>query len=214
MGGLRRTQVIAVVFILFVLLSAAAGCGSNKAVIKSLVPKEGLPGTGFKITGTYFGQTRDKSTVNVDGKKASVTLWADTSIKAIIPKDATVGSVPVTVVTGAGTSNKVTCTVIATSTESSPLPAMENFLKSQGIDTTDMSFSVVATSKTDPNWKLDKAVKTGEPTRYFVFHKDTDGWTIVDYGTTFTTDQMKVDGAPRDLKPPTQSTSTAPSPTQ
>jgi len=40
-------------------------------------------------------------------------------------------------------------------------------------------------------------------TYYFLVRKTKDGWTIKDFGTSLTADQMKIDGAPSDLKPPT-----------
>jgi len=55
----------------------------------------------------------------------------------------------------------------------------------------------------DPNWKLDKAEKTDGTTYYFLFYKTADGWTLIDFGSGFTADQMKIDGAPGDLRPPT-----------
>ena len=199
----KRSQVIAICIVLMLLLAVVAGCGASKAVIKSVTPKEGLVGTGFKISGASFGKTQDKSTVTVGGKKAGIASWSDTSITATVHKSLIAGSYPVAVVTGAGTSNKVTYTVLPTFTGLSPLSAMLSFLMVRGVNTAAMSFSVVATSKTEPDWKLDKAVKTGEPTYYFIFHKVAEGWNIVDFGTRFTAEQMKVDGAPSDLQPPT-----------
>jgi uncharacterized protein (TIGR03437 family) len=198
-----RTSRSVAVLIAAVLLLVAAGCGAPKPVIKSVKPDEGLIRTGFKISGTSFDKTQKKSTVTVGGKKAPVLSWSDTSIEATVPIKLRAGKYPVVVTTDGGPSNKVTYTVFATFTGSTPLPAMLEFLKNRKIDTEGMSFSVVATSARNPDWKLDKAEKAGEPTYYFLFHKTADGWTLVDFGTDFTAEEMKIDGAPSDLKPPT-----------
>jgi uncharacterized protein (TIGR03437 family) len=181
----------------------AAGCGPSAPVIKSVKPNKGLVRTGFKISGTDFGKTKGKSTVTVGGKKATTVSWSDTSVKATVPVTLHAGSFPVVVTTEGGPSNKVNYTVYATFTGETPLPAMLEFLKNRKVDTEGMEFSVVATSKVDPTWKIDKAAKEGEPTYYFIFRKTTDGWTIMDFGTSFTTEQMRTVGAPSDLKPPT-----------
>jgi uncharacterized protein (TIGR03437 family) len=200
----RRSQTIAICIVLMLSLAVLAGCGATKAVVKSVTPVEGMVSSGFKISGTSFGKTRDKSSVTVGGKKAGIASWSDTSVTATVPASLDAGSYPVVVVTGAGTSNKVTYKVLATFTGSSPLPAMLNYFKSKGESTTGMTFSVVATSTANPDWKLDKAVKTGTPATYFIFHKTADGWTILDVATSFTAERMKIDGAPSDLKPPAQ----------
>jgi uncharacterized protein (TIGR03437 family) len=203
MLGTRRSQVAAICIAVALLMVVVAGCGTSKPVIKSVTPNKGLAGTGFKISGTFFGKTQDKGTVTVGGKKPIVVAWSDTSITATVPAVLSAGSYPVVLATAGGPSNKVTYTVFATFIGSTPLPAILEFLKNRKVDTKGMSFTAVATSKTDPNWKLDKATQTGGPTYYFLFHKTPSGWTIIDFGSGFTAEQMKIDGAPSDLKPPT-----------
>jgi hypothetical protein len=200
----RRARGVAICVAMVLLLAALAGCGASKGVIKSVTPKKGIAGTGFKVTGTSFGKTQDKSTVTVGGKKATVASWSDTAISAVVPKSMTAGSYKVAVVNSAGASNTVSYQVLPTFTASSPLPAMTNWLKNQGIDTTGITYTVVSTSTSDPNWKLDKASKTGGTTYYFLFNKDTKGWTIIDAGTAMTAAQLKMDGAPSDIKAPTE----------
>jgi uncharacterized protein (TIGR03437 family) len=203
MFGMKRSQYAAICIAITLMTVFITGCGTSKPVIKSVSPNKGLVGTGFKISGTFFGKTQDKGTVKVGGKKSIVVSWSDTSIMATVPAVLSAGSYPLIVTTSGGPSNPVTYTVFAMFTSSTPLPAMLEFLKNRKVDTKGMTFTAVATSKTDPNWKLDKAAKTGGPTYYFLFHKTPSGWTIVDFGTGFTASQMKTDGAPSDLKPPT-----------
>lgn len=198
--SLSATVLIATALLLVL---AAAGCGPGKPVINAVKPDEGLIRTGFKISGTAFGEARGKSTVTVGGKKSPIVSWSDTSIKATVPIKLTAGKHPVVVTTEGGPSNEKTYTVFATFTGSTPLPAMLEFLKNRKIDTKDMTFSVVATSKIDPSWKLDKAEDTDGTTYYFLFRETADGWTLIDFGTGFTAEQMKTVGAPSDIKPPT-----------
>lgn len=209
---MRRTQAVVVTLVLFALIALATGCGASKPVVESVTPKEGFPGTGFKVTGTDFGESQGKSTVHLGSKTVTASSWSTTRISANAPKDLAAGSYSITVTTGGGTSNKVSFTASPSFTAESPLPAMVNYLKSKDVTTTEMSFSVVATSKIDPNWKLDKATGAGQDTSYFLFHKDSGGWTIVDYGTDLTADQLKADGAPSDI-PPTQPTGSSSSST-
>lgn len=205
---MRRTQA-GIVLVIAILLVFVGGCGGSKPVIKSLNPKSGLAGIEFKLSGTGFGQKQGKSAVHVGTKTADISSWSETSISASVPSSLSSGRSSVSVVTATGTSNKVNFSVIKPVTASSPLQAMVNYLKSKGIDTTDISFEVVSVSKTDPNWKVDKASKTGKPTEYFLVHKVSDGWTVIDYGKSFTTTKMKADGAPSDLAPPPKATSSA-----
>ena len=203
MLGMKRSQVAVICIALALLMVIMAGCGASKPVVKSVKPNKGLAGTAFKISGQYFGKTQGKSTLTVDGKKSIVISWSDTSITATVPAVLTAGTYPVVVTTAAGPGNKVTYTVFATFTGSTPLPAMLQFLKNRKVDTKGIVSTAVATSKVDPTWKLDKAVASDGTTYYFLFRKTADGWTIKDFGTTLTAEQLHVDGAPSDLKPPT-----------
>jgi len=203
MLGMKRSQVAAICIAMALLMVLVVGCGASKPVNKSVTPNKGLAGTGFKVSGKYFGKTQGKSTLTVGGKKSIIMSWSDTSIAGTVPAVLTAGTYPVVVTTAAGPSNKVTYTVFATFTGSTPLPAMLQFLKNRKVDTKGMVFMAVATSKVDPTWKLDKAVASDGTTYYFLFRKTADGWTIKDFGTTLTAEQLHVDGAPSDLKPPT-----------
>ena len=209
----KRAQAAVVVVVLVALVALVTGCGASKPVLKSVTPKEGFPGTGLKITGTSFGDSQGKSTVKLGSKTLKATSWSPTDVTASVPADMAPGSYSVTVTTGGGTSNKIAFTVSQTFSAASPLPAMQNYLKSKGIDTTGMTFTVVTTSKLDPNWKLDQSVGEGQPTTYFLFHKDAAGWTIVEVATDFTAAQLKTDGAPSDIPPTTTSGTSSSAPT-
>ncbi|MEE8458879.1 MAG: PQQ-binding-like beta-propeller repeat protein [Phycisphaerales bacterium] len=56
------------------------------------------------IFGADFGATQGKSRVLIDGRVAIATTWTDTEIHAYVPEAASIASVPVTVVTAAGSS--------------------------------------------------------------------------------------------------------------
>lgn len=186
---------------LAVVIGLAAGCGAGKPVVKSADPKKGFAGTGFRVTGTGFGAKRDKSTLRLGSKAVKATSWSDTSVTARIPWGTAEGSYDITLKTAGGLSNRVSFEVQPGFTASTPLPAMMNYLKSIGVDTGAMSYSVVAASAEDPTWKLDKATSPSEGTHYFLVHQDEEGWSIVDYGTSITAARLKADGAPGDIPP-------------
>lgn len=208
----RRVQAAVVVVLLVALVALATGCGASKPALKSVAPTAGFPGTGFKITGTDFGESQGKSTVHLGSKAVTATSWSATGVTANVPAGTTAGSYGITVTTDGGTSNKINFKVSASFSAASPLPAMQNYFKSIGVATTGMSFTVVTTSKVDPNWKMDQATGTSQPTSYFLFHKDASGWTIVDYAPEFTASQLKADGAPSDIQPTVSTGSASSSP--
>jgi len=210
---MKRTHAVVFAPVFVLLLVLAAGCGVSKPVVKSVAPKTGFPGTGFKIAGTDFGTAKGKSTVRMGSKTLTTSSWSATGIATGVPKDMTAGNYSVTVTTSGGTSNKVAFTVEPSFTGSSPLPAMMNYLKSKSVDTNGLSFTVVTTSKSDPNWKLDKATRASQDTSYFLFHKESGGWAIVDYGTDLSADQLKLDGAPSDIPAAKPAGSSSSSPT-
>jgi hypothetical protein len=82
-----------------------------------------------------------------------------------------------------------------------PVAAMKAYMLAKGINGTNMLFSVVSASKSDPRWKLDKGT-LGSTVSYFLLKNVTGGWAVIDYGPTFTAAQMAADGAPADLAPP------------
>ncbi len=197
---MRNTRAIAVAFVLVTLVALATGCGSSKGTIKSVSPTDGLAGTIIKIAGSDFGGSQGKGSVRVGTLNAPVSKWSNAQITAIVPRSISPGNYPVTVINGAGTSNKVFFTVNKGFTSTTPLPAMLNYLKTNSIDSNGLSFSVVTTSKTDPNWKIDVASRAGTAAAYFLVHQATDGWSVIDYKTTqFTAKEIKDDGGPDDL---------------
>src|SRR5450756_1675713 len=182
MLGMKRSQVAAICIAIVLLMVVVGGCGANKPVIKSVTPNKGLAGTGFKVSGQYFGKAQGKSTVTVGGKKSTIISWSDTSITATVPAVLTAGTYPVVVTTNAGPGNKVSYTVFATFTGSTPLPAMLEFLKNRKVDTKGIVFTAVATSKVDPTWKLDKAVASDGMTCLLYTSDAADDLLCVDLG--------------------------------
>ncbi|MFH1150029.1 MAG: hypothetical protein V1748_06120 [Actinomycetota bacterium] len=84
-------------------------------------------------------------------------------------------------------------------TGSTPAEAMQKYIQSQGESSSGMSYSVVSVSKTDDDWKIDKAARSGGPSYYFVLHYTGGAWTVVDFGTGFNAERLAADGAPADL---------------
>ena len=209
---MKKSLAVVAVLILAGSIFLVAGCGASKPVVKSVAPKQGFAGTGFKVTGTSFGAKQEKSTLLLGSKTVKPSSWSDTSITAKVPSGTAAESYAITVKTSAGVSNKVSFKVESGFAASTPLPAMTNYLKSIDVDTAGMSYSVVTESKVDPNWKLDKATGSDKTTHYFLFHKDSTGWSIVDYGTSITAAQLKADGAPSDISPTESSSSPSSTP--
>jgi hypothetical protein len=84
----------------------------------------------------------------------------------------------------------------------SPAQAMKAYLKSKGTDYSQMSFSVVSESASDPGWKVDAATGPGSKPVYFLLRGANGTWTVIDSAAVLTAEQMKKRGAPADLKAP------------
>lgn len=80
-----------------------------------------------------------------------------------------------------------------------PAQAMSDYLRGLGKDPSGMIYGVVAVSRTDPNWKLDKGSKGKDTTLFFIVRYVNGGWVVVDSGTGFTAEQLAAKGAPGDL---------------
>ena len=65
--------------------------------LTAIAPEAGTPGTTVTITGENFSEVMAENEVNFDGREAEVTEASKTSLKAIVPEDATTGAVRVTV---------------------------------------------------------------------------------------------------------------------
>ncbi len=78
-------------------------------VVSSLLPSSGPAGSVFSIIGSNFGTTQDSSIAQLNGTSMVIANWADTSIQASVPPNASSGSVVVTVAGKA--SNGATFTV-------------------------------------------------------------------------------------------------------
>lgn len=81
-----------------------------------------------------------------------------------------------------------------------PSDAMAAYFKSKDIAASSMTYEVVTTSASDPNWKIDIASEPSGDKTYFLLHNVNDGWTVVEAGSALTAEKMKSVGAPSDLK--------------
>lgn len=221
---MSRRTFICIVSLIMVALTALAltgvvGCGdkeSDKPRITSVSPNDGAPGAEFEITGTNFGASQGKGSVYMGDQRAGIVSWADEKITATVPKDLADGSYNMTVMTDAGESNEMPFKVAASSDGKqddgkqddrkqgevefpTPVSAMLDYMKKNGMDTTGYTFSVYKISNKDPNWKIDIASKTGQSPIYFVLHKVDGNWTVVDHGNAFTAAELQADGLPDDL---------------
>lgn len=186
-------------------LITAAGCGKSPS-IDSLNPSSGAAGTTIEIRGSGFGDSHGDSLVKVGDHSASSVEWSDKLISIKIPADLAAGDYGVRVITENNESNEVKLTVTngdkkpdADADKDTPAYAMTEYMKAQGIDTSGWNFSVVNQSKTDANWKIDSASKSGFDTLYFIMHHEGSKWVVKQeskdlYG-------MNVPGMPTDLMP-------------
>jgi len=184
---------------------AACGCGKKAPTIDSISPSSGAAGAEVTIKGSDFGASQGTSTVGFGSVTASVEAWSDSEIKTKVPSDLEAGKYEVSVTTADGTSEKMQFEVTKAGAESrkeghvehnDPQQAMIEFMKKNGMDPTGYTFSVYKVSKTDPNWKIDEASKTGTQSIFFLLHNVNEEWTVVADGTDF--DPQKF-GAPSDL---------------
>lgn len=81
-----------------------------------------------------------------------------------------------------------------------PKDAMAAYFKSKDVDTSAMSYEVVMSSGSNPDWKIDIASEPGEDPTYFLLHKVNGSWTVVQSGSSLTVEKMQAAGAPKDLK--------------
>jgi len=90
-------------------------CGGARAQgslsITGLSPTSGPAGLPVTITGLNFGTSQGTSTVSLNGTSATVTLWTDTAITALVPSGATTGTFAVTV--NGETANTATFSITA-----------------------------------------------------------------------------------------------------
>ena len=221
MKGSKWTAVMALCVLAVLVLTLAAGCGkkANAPELSVLDPNTGPEGTIVRIIGANLGASQGTSVVHVGTKVADPLAWSDTLVTIRIPSGLDNAAQGVTVLTPDGESDEVDFTVSSSSKPNPPAPnpgdiehptpvsAMLDFMKKNGINTSGWTFSVVKASASDPTWKIDEAVKSGQKTLYFLLHQVKSSWTVVDYGTAMTPDQIKGKGAPADLQiqlPPPQ----------
>jgi hypothetical protein len=194
-------------------LSSGCGCGDNESggpTISSVTPNSGAPGDEVKIAGDNFGSSQGTGIVNVGEKSSGVVSWSSEQITIKVPSGLKEGSHGITVLTDSVESNEMSFTVTSAQSEHqerkqgevehpTPKSAILDYMKKHGMDSAGYTFSVYKTSKEDPNWKIDIASRTGQSPIYFVLHKVSGSWTVVDHGNAFTAAELQADGLPSDL---------------
>ena len=201
-----------VVVTLVLSFSLAGGCGSKpskKPELSTLNPVSGPTGTKATIIGANLGATQGDSVAHFGDKVTGVLAWSDTEITLKVPDGISQDVQGVTVLTPAGESNEVDFAVTAPGPapdrnegqveHPTPAAAILGWMKKQGMNTSGWTLSVVKKSKTDPNWKIDEAVKTVTATKYFLMKKVDSNWTVIDDGFAMTPQELQGDGAPSDL---------------
>lgn len=154
-------------------------------------------GVGFLVQREFGGPKSDKSSsAKTEAKKQDKEDNSKDSEEAADDKEAKTESGS----TVSSTTPAVSTVPAVTVKGKTPAEAMTAYLKSIGVESNGMMFSVVSASKTDPNWKLDKGVKGGK-TYYFVVHYAGGNWTVATYGLQLTKEVMASVGAPADLAP-------------
>jgi IPT/TIG domain len=221
MKGRRWTVVAALCVLAALALALAPGCGksANAPELSLLDPDQGPVGSVVSVIGANLGTAQGTSVIHVGSKVAEVLAWSDTLVTIRIPSGLAEAPQGVTALTPDGESNEIEFTV---STEQKPNPpapspgeiehptpvsAMLDYMKKNNINTSGWTFSVVKTSATDPAWKIDEGVKSGQQTLYFLLQQVKKSWNVVLEGTSLTPEQIKAKGAPADLQitlpPPT-----------
>ncbi len=214
MRGRRWTAAVALCVLAVLALALAPGCGKseNAPELSMLDPNQGPVGSIVSVIGANLGTAQGTSVIHVGSEVAEVLAWSDTLVTIRIPSGLANAPQGVTALTPEGESNEVDFEVTSESKPNPPAPspgevehptpvsAMLDFMKKNNINTTGWTFSVVKTSATDPTWKIDEAVKSGQKTLYFLLHQVKNSWNVVDYGTSMTPDQIKGKGAPADLQ--------------
>jgi hypothetical protein len=206
----RSIFVLAFALVLVAGMTLAGGCGAKKPVIDSLDPQQGPVGTQVVINGSGFGKTQGEGTVTFGDKGADVVAWTDTKVTVKVPLELAAAPQGVTVLTEQGESNQVDFTVEEGAPpapdrkegeveSNTPAQTMLDYMKKNNIDTGGWIFSVVQVSEKDPDWKIDKASKSGQQSMYFLLYKDNGVWVVKDEGSALNRDEIKAKGAPSDL---------------
>ncbi|MBU4241550.1 MAG: IPT/TIG domain-containing protein [Actinobacteria bacterium] len=200
-----------------VMVAALAGCGcggNDKPSISSISPSSGEPGTEVTLSGSSFGDTQGNGTVELGTVTAGAEDWSDIKIKVTVPTDMKAGEYKVTVTTDVGTSEGIGFEVEEEKKSevperkaghvehNTPLAAILDYCKKNGIDTTGMTFSVLTVSKSDPTWKIDLGHKAGQQSEsiQFLLHNVKDEWTVVQSSAEgWTAEQLKALRAPDDM---------------
>jgi len=86
---MSRTRSLFSVLTILVLIVLASNSLFAAANISAISHESGIPGSSMTIRGSGFGPTQGTSTVTVAGIVAKATSWSDSSIRFIVPSNAT-----------------------------------------------------------------------------------------------------------------------------
>ena len=209
----RILATVASALAVLVVAAIGAGCGSSgggaKPSISALIPDTAAVSAEVQIVGQSFGSSQGTSVVHFGTQIAPVSAWADSQVTVRVPSNLGAATWPVTVQTNAGGGNEMDFTVVSDGKQPdrksgqieqvTAAQAMTAYEQKKGKDFSGYTFSIVQVSDKDPKWKVDVAIKSGQPSIYFLLHQENVDWVVKDDGTALTKAQLTAAGAPSDL---------------
>jgi IPT/TIG domain len=101
---LKEWKAIFVLSFIFFVVCASQALAAAPTLV-SLSPESGTIGSSVVITGSNFGSSQERSTVQFNGTAAEVKSWSNARILVTVPSGATTGEV-VVIVSGVGSNGK------------------------------------------------------------------------------------------------------------
>ncbi|MBN2168904.1 MAG: IPT/TIG domain-containing protein [Actinobacteria bacterium] len=177
----------------FVLVTVASGCGAARPELQSISPDNGPTGAEVKLEGSNFGDRQGDGLIRFGTLTAKAAEWSDSEVRFMVPEGLDAGGYGVSIRTSGGTSGKLQFNVAQKSGSETPdrtkgrieadtpLQAMLDYCRKNGINTTGWTFSVVLGSTIDPSWKIDQgaaAGSSGSPMQ-FLLHETGEEWKVL-----------------------------------
>ncbi|MHC4768253.1 MAG: IPT/TIG domain-containing protein, partial [Planctomycetota bacterium] len=106
-GRILQAALVLAVIATAITVQAGAAAPQITSLSDTTLPRSGR----LLIFGSSFGAAQGSSQVLIDGLDAIATTWMPTEIHAYVPEAASLGAVPVQVVTPGGSSNSMTLDV-------------------------------------------------------------------------------------------------------